>query len=400
MSSKPAEALRSPLSLPDFALETVFSKWEFAAKYHLTASDMESMTIAELLDMAEDQERLDFEQLHLGYTPTWGTDALRQAVADIYTGVEASEVLAFAGAGEALFWAMQVFVEAGDHVIVTVPNYQSIESIPLATGLQVEGLELWTGSGSDLKWSLDLERFKTLLRPDTKLVSVNFPNNPTGFVPDRETWIAFNQICLERGILVVSDEVYRGVEIEPANTLPSAVEVNPKALTIGVTSKAYGLPGLRVGWIASRDREALTRLERAKHYTSISNAGPSEYLTVIALRNSDQILRRNREIIEANDQLAAEYFGSRPELFGYSSPIGGCVTFPRYLGSDGVEAFCQRAVEEHGVFLLPSSVYRSDLAEIPTDRFRVGIGRRNVPESLEALARFVEGTDRSIQCAR
>jgi aspartate/methionine/tyrosine aminotransferase len=379
----------TPLRLPHFALETYFSRWEFAAEHHLTASDAESMTVSELLAMGTPTDRSRFEQLHLGYTPTWGTDEVRDAIAATYSGVEAADVLGFAGAGEAIFWAMQLFVDPGDHVIVTAPNYQSVESIPLASGVEVSGLPLWTGAGADLRWTLDLDRFQSLLRPHTALVSVNFPNNPTGFVPDHDTWRAFNELCHERGVRVVSDEVYRGVEMDPADTLPPAVEINPSALSINVMSKAYGLPGLRVGWIASHDRAALIRLERAKHYTSICNAGPSEHLTALALRNGPAILERNRQIIATNDRLVTDVLDGHAELFDYCSPRGGCVAFPRYLGDDGVESFCRRAVEEHGVLLLPSSVYHSAVADVPTDRFRIGIGRTNVPEALRALEQFL-----------
>ena len=381
---------KAPLSLPDFRLETYFSRWEFSAEHHLTASDVESMTISDLLAFGTDEQRSTFENLHLGYTPTWGLDDLRVAIAGGYEGVEPKEVLGFAGAGEALFWAMQVFVEAGDHVIVTVPNYQSIESIPLATGVEVSGLELWAGTGSDLRWTLDIDRFESLIKPTTKVVAVNFPNNPTGFVPDQNVWRDFNVLCHERGIRVVSDEVYRGVETNPGDTIPAAVEVNPSALTIGVMSKAYGLPGLRIGWIASHDRETLARLERAKHYTSVSSASPSEYLAVIALQNGRQILDRNRSIIAENDRMVAERFGAHEGLFDYETPVGGCVAFPRYLGPDGVERFCARAVEEHGVFLLPASVYRSDVGDVPNDRFRVGIGRADLSAGLDALDQFIQ----------
>jgi aspartate/methionine/tyrosine aminotransferase len=380
-----------PLSLPDFQLETYFSQWEFAAEHHLTASDAESMSLAALLAMGDDSDREAFDQLHLGYTPTWGTASLRETVAATYSTVEIEEVLAFAGAGEAIYWAMQLFTEPGDHVIVSVPNYQSMESIPVAAGVAVEGLELWAGTGSDLRWMLDLDRFESMLRSNTKLVGVNFPNNPTGFVPERDTWRAFNQLCHERGVRVISDEVYRGVEIDLANTIPAAVDINPSAMSINVMSKAYGLPGLRVGWVATHDREALGKLERAKHYTSICNAGPSEMLTEIALRAGDSILERNRHIVAANDELIAETLGAYPDLFEYSSPVGGCVAFPRYLGDDGVEAFCQRAVEERGILLLPASIYRSGLGDVPTDRFRIGLGRTNVPQALAVLVDWLGG---------
>ena len=374
------------LNLPDFKLETYFSKWEFTAEHHLTASDAEAMTVAEVLALGTDADRAAYENLHLGYTPTWGTPEVRSAIAGTYSALTEENVLAFAGAGEALFWTMQLFVEPGDHVIVNVPNYQAIESVPIATGIDVEGLPLWTGEGDDLEWTLDLERFEAMLRPETTLVSVNFPNNPTGFVPDHETWQAFNDLCHSRNIRVISDEVYRGVEIDPANTIPAAAEINPSALSISVTSKAYGLPGLRVGWVVSQDTNALSRLERAKHYTSICNSAPGEALTVIALTHGEQILEKNRAIVAANDLAVHEFMSNYPDLFDYQSPVGGCVTFPRFLGAEGAAEFCTRAVEESGVFLLPHTVYASDLGDVPTDRFRIGIGRTNVPASLDALA--------------
>jgi aspartate/methionine/tyrosine aminotransferase len=152
-------------------------------------------------------------------------------------------------------------------------------------------------------------------------------------------------------------------------------------------SKAYGLPGLRIGWIACRDRDLLGRLERAKHYTSICNAAPSEVLALIGLRARDLLLHRNRDIIMANIPLFEEFFGRRPDLFAWERPQGGCVCFPRYLGGGGVEAMCAELVRDVGVLLLPSSIYRSDLTATPADRFRVGVGRTG-PE--EALARWDE----------
>lgn len=374
------------LVLPDFALETYFSKWEFTAEHHLTASDAESMTVAELLSLGDDADRVAYENLHLGYTPTWGTEPLRQAIAGSYDSLTPADVLGFAGAGEALFWAMQLFIEPGDHVIVNLPNYQSIESIPVAAGVEVEGLPLWRGEGSELEWCLDLDRFEAMIRPETSLVSVNFPNNPTGFVPDLDTWTRFNEICHDRGIRVVSDEVYRGVEIDPSNTIPAAAEINPTAITISVMSKAYGLPGLRIGWAASQDHAALSQLERAKHYTSICNSGPSEHLATVALRHGQQILDRNRAIVADNDQALSSFVAQHGDLFDYTTPVGGCVSFLRYSGPEGAEAFCTAAVEESGVLLLPASIYRSGVGEIPSDRIRFGIGRRDVPDSLAVLA--------------
>ncbi len=151
-------------------------------------------------------------------------------------------------------------------------------------------------------------------------------------------------------------------------------------------SKAYGLSGLRIGWIACRERSLLTRLERAKHYTSICNSAPSEILALIALRARDVILERNRQIIRDNLPVFGAFFAEFADLFSWQQPQGGCVAFPRYLGSDGVEAMCRDLVEEEGVLLLPASIYHSALTPTPDDRFRVGVGRADPGEALDRWA--------------
>ncbi|HXV57156.1 MAG TPA: pyridoxal phosphate-dependent aminotransferase, partial [Gaiellaceae bacterium] len=226
-------------------------------------------------------------------------------------------------------------------------------------------------------------------RPSTRLVAVNWPNNPTGGIARPEDFRALVELCDERGIRLVSDEVYRGVELDPARTLPQAADLSETALSLNVMSKAYGLPGLRLGWLACRDRELLGRLERRKHYTSICNAGPSEALATIALGNGDRIRERTRSIVRKNLPLFGAFFGERPDLFEWYEPAGGCVCYPRYLGEEGVESFCGRLLDEAGIVLLPASIFASTAAEGPADRFRVGLGRRGPEPALAAFAEFL-----------
>jgi aspartate/methionine/tyrosine aminotransferase len=160
---------------------------------------------------------------------------------------------------------------------------------------------------------------------------------------------------------------------------------------MNVMSKAYGLPGLRIGWVACRDRALLERLERRKHYTTICNPAPSEQLATIALRNGDRIRKRNREIIAENLPRFAAFFAEWEELFDWEPPAGGCVCFPRYRGADGVEKLCHDAVEQAGVVLLPASIYESELGPVPTDRFRIGVGRYGADEALGAFDAFLRG---------
>src|SRR5260370_20144642 len=188
-----------------------------------------------------------------------------------------------------------------------------------------------------------------------------------------------------RGVFIFSDEVYRLVERRPEITLPQVADIYERGLSLGVMSKAYGLSGLRIGWIACKDRELLRLMERVKHYTSICNSAPSELLAEIALKARDRILQRNRALITRNLPLLTSFFEEYSHLFDWYIPDGGCIGYPRYLGGDGVESFAKELVERTGVLLLPASIYRSELGPAPADRFRVGYGRENMQEGLAAL---------------
>lgn len=373
-----------PAPLRDFALEVHFSRWEFKARYNLTASDAQSLSMAELLAMASDEDRQAFDELHLGYTETFGSPALRSEIAATYETIDSDHVLCFAGAGEGIYTTMKVLLEPQDHVIVVTPNYQSAETVPLAIA-EVSGVRL----DPDDHWSLDMQQVREALRPNTKLISINFPNNPTGAVPTQETINELVTLCRKRGLWLFSDEVYRLIERDDSIRLPQIADVYERGLSLNVMSKAYGLPGLRIGWIACQDRDALVRFERYKHYLSICNSAPSEKLAIIALKASEQILQRNRDLVRANAEVARAFFARHRALFEFSAPDGGCVCFCRYKGADGVDEFCRRLVDEAGVLLLPASIYRSDVAEVPQDYFRLGLGRDFVPEAFDAMERWL-----------
>jgi aspartate/methionine/tyrosine aminotransferase len=342
------------------------------------------MPMAELLTLADDADRRAWETLSLGYTETFGDPALRQAIAEMYTQAEADDVICFAGAEEGLYLAMQVLLGPDDHAVVITPNYQAAETVPLAL-CPVSGVALDPEQG----WALDLDAVAAAIRPDTRVVSVNFPNNPTGKVIDAADFARLAQMCDDRGIHLFSDEVYRGLELDPSRSLPQAADLSERALSLNVTSKALGLPGLRIGWIICRDRELRSRLERAKHYTTICNSAPSEILARIAIKARDRILHRNRAIIARNLPAFETFFAEFEDLFEWQAPDGGCVAYPRYRGRDGVERFCTELVEEAGVLLLPASIYRSQLTDTPADRFRIGVGRRDPEPALDAFATWV-----------
>lgn len=373
------------MTLPDFRLEAYFAKWEFAARHHLTASDAQSMTLRELLAMADSADAAAFDAQWLGYTQTFGAPALRAEIARTYDAVAAENVLCFAGAEEGIYVAYHVLLGKDDHAIVITPNYQAAETVPLSL-CAVTGVPLDPENG----WRLDLDRVAAAIQPNTKLVSINFPHNPTGSIPDRATLDGLVNLCRRHGIWIFSDEVYRLLGPDPARHLPQVADIYERGLSLNVLSKAYGLPGLRIGWIACQDAGVLSRMERMKHYLSICNSAPSEALGIIALRAADRIIGRNNALVRANLDVLDAFFADYPHLFDWTRSDGGCVGYPRWLGPGTVDAFCEDLVDKAGVLLLPSGIYHSDLGPVPADRFRIGFGRSDVPESIAALRAYLE----------
>lgn len=368
------------IKLPDFRLETHFSQWEFKARYHMTASDAESVSLRELLSMASPAERKQFEHMSLGYTETFGAPDLLETIATTYAKRKASEILCFAGASEGIFAANMVILDKDSHAIVVTPNYQSHETLPVAI-CEATGVPLEPDDG----WSLDIDRVAEAIKPNTKLLTINFPHNPSGAILPLDRYHALIELCRKYGIYILHDEIFNGLGPTGTKHLPYVADLYERGLSLNVMSKAYGLPGLRIGWIACADSGIISRMERLKHYLSICNSGPSERLAKIALLNRDKLLARNCAIVDENLPKWEAFFQRHQDLFDWYQPQGSCTAFPRYKGSDGVEAFTRRLVEESGVLLLPSTIYRSELGETPKDRFRLGFGRKGLDEGLTAM---------------
>ena len=367
------------MQMPDFRLERYFARWEFVASHLLCSSDMESYRLNDLLALADDEGRELWQNLSLGYTESAGHPLLRTEIAQLYADVSPDEIFTFAGAEEAIFVLMHALLKAGDHVIATWPGYQSLYSVAQALGAEVTLLPLEASTG----WALDLDAVRRALRPTTRLIVVNFPHNPTGSLPDASTFSALVALAEEANAYLFSDEVYRLLEYNPADRLPAAVNCSRRAISLGVMSKAFGLAGLRIGWLATHDAELLSRAAAMKDYTSICNSAPSEILALIALRAKDSILARNRAIIAENLAHLDRFFAQYADIFAWVRPRAGSIAFPRLLRDIPVEQFTNELVQQQGVLLLPGTVY-----DHPGNHFRLGFGRTNMPEALARLARF------------
>ncbi|MGZ8502543.1 MAG: aminotransferase class I/II-fold pyridoxal phosphate-dependent enzyme [Candidatus Limnocylindrales bacterium] len=372
------------MRIADFALERYFARWEFNARYLLCASDVEAYPMAGLLSLADDETRALWDDLHLGYPESTGHPLLRREIASLYETLEADDVLTFAGAEEAVFCLMNVLTGPGDHAVVTWPGYQSLYEVARANGADVTLHELREGNG----WALDLDLLRRQLTPATRLIVVNLPHNPTGMLADRVTFDGLVALADEAGAYLLVDEVYRGLEVDPLTRLPAGADVLSRGLSLGVMSKSFALAGLRIGWLATRDRALLERLAAFKDYTTICSSAPSEILAIVALRARERVLARSRAIVAVNLERLDEFFDAWPDRFSWVRPAAGSIGFPR-LTVPGVriDDWAAQLVEAEGVLLLPGSQFGH-----PGNHFRIGFGRTNLPEALARLEAFAEQT--------
>jgi aspartate/methionine/tyrosine aminotransferase len=272
-------------------------------------------------------------------------------------------------------------VGPGDHAVVTWPGYQSLHEVARAAGGDVSLHELRSEDG----WRLDVERLIRALRPATRLVVVNAPHNPTGMLPTQTEWARLTGELADRGIPLLSDEVYRFLEWDERDRLVPGADAYRQGISLGVMSKSFAMAGLRIGWLATRDRDVLDRCARFKDYTTICSSAPSEVLALIGLRAREQVLGRSLRIVHDNLELLDAFFRRRRDV-RWTRPRAGSVGFPELTGDTPVDRIAEELIDQEGVLLLPGSQLGH-----AGNHFRLGFGRTDLPE---ALARFESFLDR------
>jgi aspartate/methionine/tyrosine aminotransferase len=372
------------MEITPFQLERYFAKYEFSSRYLLSSSDCESLSLTELLAMADAEMVDSWGALKLGYTESLGHPTLREEIANIYQGINPSDVLVVVPE-EGIFLLMHALLEAGDHVLCTYPGYQSLYEIARAIGCQVSTWEPDEGQG----WHFDIDVLASKLRANTKLVVANFPHNPTGFMPTKDDFTAMVELVRERGAYLLSDEMYRYLEAEPGTTLPAACDLYERAFSLFGLSKSFGLPGLRVGWLASQDRQGMERISQLKDYTTICASAPSELLAIIALRSKERILKQQTDRTWRNLTVLDAFFERFQDQFSWNRPKGGSICFPRMLLVRDTYAFSEQVVEETGIMLAPSRMF-----QYGDPHLRIGFGREDLPQ---VVALFGEYLDQHIE---
>jgi aspartate/methionine/tyrosine aminotransferase len=339
------------------------------------------MSIADLLAL-EPGAAEKFQHTWLGYTESQGHPALREVISKIYESIQPEQILVHTGAEEAIFLFMLAMLKENDHVIVHAPHYQSLSSVAKGLGCFISPWQ----AREENNWALDLDELRHLMRPSTKIIVLNTPHNPTGYLMSRADFEAVSQFVQEHNLLLFSDEVYRESEYDAATRLPAACDMGEHAISLGVTSKTYGLAGLRIGWIATKNEKVYERLASLKDYTTICNSAPSEFLAEVALRNRQKLINRNLTIIKDNLEVVDALFTRHSPLFSWVRPAAGSMGFPRLLQGN-IEDFCDDLVRQAGVLLLPGTTYDDS-----RNHFRIGLGRKNLPQAVARLEEYLKNS--------
>ena len=361
-------------------MERYFAKHEFSAKYLLSSSDCEALSMEELLESADAQSLGLWKNLKLGYTDSSGHPLLRDSIADIYKSVAADDILVVTPE-EGIFLAMQALLRPEDHVVCIFPGYQSLYELARSMGCDVS---LWKPD-EDRGWHFGLRQLETLIRDDTKMVVVNFPHNPTGYVSTHDEYTSLVDVVRQSGAYLFSDEMYRFLELDRESTLSAGCDVYRKAISLSGLSKTFGLPGLRIGWVATRDHNILEQMRLLKDYTTICSSAPSEILGLMAVRDRENIITRQMARIRKNIKILDDFFSKYSDCMSWNRPLGGSICFPRMSITDDTSEFCEVLIRETGIMLVPSKIF-----QYSNHHVRIGFGRENFPEIIERFSVYID----------
>lgn len=366
------------MRMPEFLLENHFARYKAACRFNLTSSDVQGVPIHELVEGMDDEVGQLWAGATLAYGPSGGHPLLRQQVAKQYRHAQADDVMVFSGATEAIFAVLNVLLEPGDHAIVVGPIYQLLGGLPGAVGAPVTRVDL----RYEDDWTLDPARVRAAVTARTRVIVVNFPNNPTGALPSGEVFAELVEIADRAGAVLLSDELYRGLELSAdAPRLPAGSDIGPGVISVSAVSKVYGLAGARVGWVVCRDRAVHQELRTFKYWSSLSNSVPSELLALAALRRGNELLGRGRELVATSVTRLEQLITDHQDHLEWVRPRAGTTAYPRLRNGSAGE-LAKWLAQQHSIFVAPSSVIPT-----PGEHLRIGLGRSDIVDGLQHLDR-------------
>ena len=369
------------MRIETFELERWMTTYETEVEYDIAESGIYPLTVQELLDLAPEHERAallnELLSTRLGYSEARGSQALREALAATYAATSPDEILVTTGAIEANFVLFNVLLHPGDHVIAVHPAYQQLYSVPRSIGCEVDLWRLTPENG----FRFDLDELERLLRPDTRLVVINTPHNPTGAMLEPSEIEQIYRWVEQREGWLLADEAYRWLDLPGSAPLaPPARDLGPRAISVGTFSKPFGLPGLRIGWYAAPP-EIVAAGWAMRDFITLSPGKLNDLLALNALRRRDAIAARTRSIVEQNLATARAWFADHADIVRWREPRGGLLALLTYGLEMPSLPLANRLAEEYSVMLAPGSAFGLEY------HLRLGIGQR--PDVFEAgLERF------------
>jgi aspartate/methionine/tyrosine aminotransferase len=362
-----------------FVMEQMMSEWENVVEFNLSESGVHPMTLGELLAM-DGREAGDLADVGMFYPQANGTVELRENIAALYPGATAADVLVTVGAAEANYLAITTFLEPGDEVVIVLPNYMQVWGVAKNRGAVIKEVHL----DVDRDWALDTNALDAAVSPETKMICVVNPNNPTGRIMSEAEMDAVVAAAERSGAWLLADEVYCGAERERDEETPSFYGRYDKVLAQGSMSKAYGLPGLRVGWTVG-PAKAVAEMWRRHEYTTITTTMLSNHLTTTALSTKvrPQILARTRMLLKGGYGLLGEWLGEQDGVFTGTPPDAAAITFVKYDLPINSTEWYERLRDKHGVLVVPGDHFGVD------NHLRVSFAMPE-RELVEALGRISE----------
>lgn len=356
----------SSQTLPEFSLERWFAQFEFVSGIrNLAASCPFEATTRELLELEKAETTMRYLELGLDYIENPGSEPLRQGIANLYTTLEPNNIHATSGASESLFLLIMAVVQPGDNIIVEDPSYENIAGVAQARGAEVRRLPLKL----ERNWKPDLEQLSQLVDQKTRLIYLTHSHHPTGALLQVDEMQTIARIAEHVGALFVSDEVFRLIALDGA-TAPSVIDVVKDAVVIADMTKPWGLGGLRVGWVASRDPELLQRISSARDYSTLCGSAPGEFLAQVALRHVEQVMAPRLNAARVNLQRLTDAIASSRRPVRWLPPQAGYTAFLKLPFQ--AEPFCRYLAEEEHILLVPGYVYGKEYEQF----MRIGYGCR------------------------
>lgn len=367
------------MQIEDFKLERYFAKYEFQAKYLLSSSDCDGYSMKYVLENADTDELKLWENLKFGYTESAGNPILRESISNFYKKITPENIVV-SSPGEVNFILMNTLLQKNDHVICMSPAYQSLYQVVKSINCD---LSFW--KPDEKSWYFNADELEKLIKKNTKLIIINFPHNPTGAFPSKKELEKIVEIAKKNNIWLFSDEMYRLLTLGNTPDIPSVCDLYEKGVSLWGMAKTFGLAGLRIGWVTSKDKKLLEKIVAYKDYLTICNSAPSEILSVIALNHKENFVNPNLKKITQNIKFFTDFAKKHQSIIDFIPPKAGSTGFIKLNIPETTFEFSENMVKKTGIMTVPSEMF-----DFGSKHIRIGFGRENFPQVLEIFDSYLE----------